>query len=53
MFLAGEMLGPVLVSLHNVTFYQRLLSAARGAIVAGRFGAFADEKLRCLGSLGA
>jgi queuine tRNA-ribosyltransferase len=52
LFLAGEMLGPVLVSLHNVTFYQRLLSAARGAIVAGGFHAFADEKLRCLGSLG-
>jgi len=53
LFLAGEMLGPVLVSLHNVTFYQRLLSAARGAIAAGRFAEFADEKLRCLGSLGA
>ncbi len=52
LFLAGEMLGPMLVSLHNVTFYQRLLSAARGAIVGGGFNTFADEKLRCLGSLG-
>jgi queuine tRNA-ribosyltransferase len=46
------MLGPMLVSLHNVTFYQRLMSASRAAIKAGVFGAFADEKLRCLGSLG-
>ena len=52
LFLAGEMLGPMLVSLHNVTFYQRLLSDARGAIAAGGFNTFADEKLRCLGSLG-
>ena len=53
LFLAGEMLGPILVSLHNVTFYQRLLSESRVAISAGRFNAFADEKLRCLGRLGA
>ncbi|MEX0979009.1 MAG: tRNA guanosine(34) transglycosylase Tgt [Pirellulales bacterium] len=52
LFLAGEMLGPILVSLHNVTFYQRLLCEARGAISAGRFNAFADQKLRCLGRLG-
>jgi len=52
LFLAGEMLGPILVSLHNLTFYQRLLSAARGAIANGEYTAFADEKLRCLGSLG-
>jgi queuine tRNA-ribosyltransferase len=53
LFLAGEMLGPILVSLHNVTFYQRLLSEARAAIRAGSFAAFADDKLRRLGSLGA
>lgn len=53
LFLAGEMLGPILVSLHNVTYYQRLLSAARTAIAEGRYAAFADDKLRCLGSLGA
>ena len=53
LFLANEMLGPILVSLHNLTFYQRLLTEARAAIVAGRYGAFADEKLRALGGLGA
>ncbi len=53
LFLANEMLGPILVSLHNLTFYQRLLTEARAAIAAGRYAAFADEKLRGLGGLGA
>ena len=39
------MLGPMLVSLHNVTFYQRLLRQARESIRAGRFEALAAEKL--------
>ncbi len=26
LFMAGEMLGPVLVSLHNLTYYQQLLA---------------------------
>ena len=39
LFLAGEMLGPVLASIHNLTFYQRLLARLREAIVAGRFAA--------------
>jgi queuine tRNA-ribosyltransferase len=51
LFLANEMLGPILVSLHNLTFYQRLLAGARAAIVAGTYSAFADEKLRGLGGL--
>ncbi len=45
LFMAGEMLGPILVSLHNLTFYQRLLAQSREAIVLGRFQAFAEEKL--------
>ncbi len=53
LFLVGEMLGPILVSLHNVTFYQRLVREARAAIERGGYEAFADEKLRCLGRLGA
>jgi queuine tRNA-ribosyltransferase len=36
----GEMLGPRLASLHNLTYYQRLMREARGAILAGRFPAF-------------
>ncbi len=37
-FFAGEMLGPVLVSLHNIRFYQRLMADMRTAIGEGRFG---------------
>jgi queuine tRNA-ribosyltransferase len=37
LFQAGEMLGPVLASIHNLTFYQRLVTMLREAIVAGRF----------------
>ncbi len=37
LFLAGEMLGPVLASIHNLTFYQRLVARLREAILTGRF----------------
>jgi queuine tRNA-ribosyltransferase len=46
LFMAGEMLGPVLVSAHNLTFYQRLLALARDAIGRGQFNEFADDRLR-------
>jgi len=36
-FNTGEMLGPILASLHNLTFYQRLMARAREAIRAGEF----------------
>jgi queuine tRNA-ribosyltransferase len=39
LFMAGEMLGPVLASIHNLTFYQRLVGRLRRAIVAGRLAA--------------
>ena len=39
LFIAGEMLGPVLASIHNLTFYQRLVARLRAAIVSGRFTA--------------
>jgi queuine tRNA-ribosyltransferase len=39
LFMADEMLGPVLASIHNLTFYQRLVARLRDAIVAGRFAA--------------
>ncbi len=39
LFLAGEMLGPILASIHNLTFYQRLMGRLREAIVAGQFQA--------------
>ncbi|MBN2216368.1 MAG: tRNA guanosine(34) transglycosylase Tgt [Pirellulales bacterium] len=46
LFMAGEMLGPILLSIHNLTFYQRLLADARQAIVEDRFEAFSAERRR-------
>jgi queuine tRNA-ribosyltransferase len=43
LFIAGEMLGPILVSLHNLTMYARLMKRLREAILAGRLGAVAAE----------
>jgi queuine tRNA-ribosyltransferase len=39
-FFAGEMLGPMLVSLHNIRFYQRLMADVRKAIAEGTFDSF-------------
>jgi len=36
-FFAGEMLGPVLVSVHNIRFFQRLMADIRRAIGEGLF----------------
>ena len=41
LFRAGEMLGPILLSQHNLFFYQRLMADLRSAIAAGRLDAFA------------
>jgi queuine tRNA-ribosyltransferase len=40
LFVAGEMLGPTLLSLHNVAFYCRLMAGAREAVEAGRLAEF-------------
>ena len=40
------MLGPMLVSIHNLTYYQRLLAEARQAIAEDRFAAFLSERRR-------
>jgi queuine tRNA-ribosyltransferase len=40
LFLADEMLGPTLLSLHNVAFYLRLMTDVRQAIEENRFAAF-------------
>lgn len=50
LFLAGEMLGPILASIHNLTFYQRLVTRLREAIVAGRLAAIAGELLSAMGA---
>jgi queuine tRNA-ribosyltransferase len=44
LFQAGEMLGPILLSIHNLTFYQRLMSSARSAIEADHFEEFLHEQ---------
>jgi queuine tRNA-ribosyltransferase len=45
LFHADEMLGPILVSLHNVTFYQRLMAEIRQAIAAGQFDEYRAARL--------
>ncbi len=45
LFLAREMLGPVLLSLHNLTFYQRLMQQAQQAIAQGHFAQWKQEQL--------
>ena len=38
---SGEILGAMLLTEHNLTFYQQLMAAMRNAIAAGGFAAFA------------
>jgi queuine tRNA-ribosyltransferase len=40
---AGEMLGPMLLTWHNLTYYQDLMAGLRAAIAAGTVGRFAAE----------
>lgn len=37
LFMANEMLGPILLTIHNLTYYQRLVARARQAIEEDRF----------------
>jgi queuine tRNA-ribosyltransferase len=41
----GEMLGPRLSTIHNLHYYQTLMTEIRGAIEAGAFALFAREWL--------
>jgi queuine tRNA-ribosyltransferase len=41
LFKAGEILGAMLLTEHNLSFYQQLMQAMRDAIAAGRFATFA------------
>ena len=45
LFLADEMLGPTLLSLHNVAYYSRLMADIRHAIAAGRYAEFCAVSL--------
>jgi queuine tRNA-ribosyltransferase len=43
LFKAGEYLGPMLLSWHNIAFFQEMMVAMRAAIAEGRFAAFRSE----------
>ncbi|MBI2923776.1 MAG: tRNA guanosine(34) transglycosylase Tgt [Planctomycetes bacterium] len=45
LFVAGEMLGPILLSFHNLRYYQRLVEGAREAIMEKRWSSFKLEVL--------
>jgi len=44
-FNCGEMLGPILLSLHNLRFYQRLMADIRAHIERGDFAAWATREI--------
>src|SRR4051812_27569281 len=46
LFQAGEMLGPMLVSMHNLTYYQKLITEARRAIAEDRLLSLVEERRR-------
>jgi queuine tRNA-ribosyltransferase len=50
LFLADEMLGPTLLSLHNLAYYSRLMADIRQAILEDRFGQFCAVSLARLGA---
>ena len=45
LFMAGEMLGPILLTLHNLTYYQRLMAGARAAIEQDRFTEYFEAQM--------
>jgi queuine tRNA-ribosyltransferase len=45
LFMAGEMLGPILLTAHNLTYYQRLMQGMRTAIEQNQFDTFKQEKI--------
>ncbi len=49
LFNAGEMLGPILATLHNLRFYQDLMRGIRDAIAAGNFLEYRKAFLECYG----
>jgi queuine tRNA-ribosyltransferase len=50
LFMAGEMLGPILLTIHNLTFFQRLMARAREAIATNRFDDLLTVKRSVWGS---
>jgi len=52
LFRAGEYLGPMLLTWHNLHYYQDFMSDLRGAIEQGKFAGFAESVIRCHGANG-
>ena len=46
LFVAGEILGPMIASLHNIGFYLWLVREARNHIIAGDFAEWRDMMLQ-------
>ncbi len=44
LFHAKEMLGPILLSIHNLTYYQQVMSETRSAIEQNRLAQYVSEK---------
>jgi queuine tRNA-ribosyltransferase len=44
-FNVGEMLGPILLSIHNIRFYQRLMAKIREKIAANEFGDWSQQQI--------
>lgn len=51
LFQANEMLGPILLTHHNLTFYQQLMAKARSEVYLGTFGTWLNEQRRNLENL--
>jgi len=45
LFMAKEMLGPILLSIHNLAYYHRLMRQAREAIAADSFLDFYEQRM--------
>ncbi len=48
LFVAKEMLGPILLTHHNLTFYQRLMAEARRQLAAGTFATWLQQQRQTL-----
>ncbi len=52
LFRCQEMLGPILLTWHNITYYQSLMRGIRGSIRTGEFSAYRRQNTRRLGTCG-
>jgi queuine tRNA-ribosyltransferase len=48
LFIAGEILGPMIASIHNLAFYQWLMREARNRIEDGTFSSWKDKMVKQL-----